>query len=182
MDNRQISKLLSLVLRHQPQVLGITLDEAGWTDVDMLLEKMQQKGINLDRNRLIEVVETNDKKRFAFNTGSTKIRASQGHSLAIDLGLSPVQPLEYLYHGTAEANIPSILQQGIQKRSRRHVHLSADEYTAIKVGQRHGKPIVLLIKSGQMYRHGILFYMSENKVWLTDFVEAKYLSIHSNKT
>ncbi|QHT71223.1 RNA 2'-phosphotransferase [Rhodocytophaga rosea] len=175
MKDKDISKYLSLVLRHQPQVLGITLDESGWTEVNGLLEKMQQKGMNVDFEKLSQVVQNNDKQRFAFNADQSKIRASQGHSVSIELGLTPVQPPEVLYHGTAQANMESILKDGIQKRSRQHVHLSADEQTAIKVGQRHGKPVVLQVNSGDMNRDGHLFYLSENKVWLTDFVEAKYI-------
>lgn len=175
MDTKHVSKYLSLVLRHQPQVLGITLDEAGWTDVAILLEKMQQKGMQVEFTKLVEVVQTNDKQRFAFNADHTKIRASQGHSVSIDLELSPVEPPEHLYHGTAEASLPSILKEGIHKRSRQHVHLSSDEKTAIKVGQRHGKPVVLLIKSGEMYRKGLLFYQSENQVWLTEYVSPAFI-------
>jgi putative RNA 2'-phosphotransferase len=175
MKDKDISKFLSLVLRHQPQVAGITLDEAGWTEVNELLQKMQQKGMDVDMEQLTQIVQNNDKQRFAFNADRSKIRASQGHSVSIELGLQPVQPPEILYHGTAQANLTSILKDGIQKRSRQHVHLSADEQTAIKVGQRHGKPVVLQVKSGDMYRDGHLFYHSENGVWLTDFVNSRYL-------
>ncbi len=116
------------------------------------------------------------KKRFAFNEDHTKIRASQGHSIAIDLALVSQQPPEFLYHGTARANISSILETGIEKRNRQHVHLSSDKETAVKVGSRHGEPVVLTIRTGKMHNDGILFYQSENGVWLTDYVNTKYIS------
>jgi putative RNA 2'-phosphotransferase len=175
MKEKDISKFLSLVLRHQPQTLGIELDPQGWTQVDVLLQKLQRKGMPVDLDQLRQVVANNDKQRFAFNADCSLIRASQGHSVAIDLGLTPVEPPEYLYHGTAEANVSTILQEGLRKQSRQHVHLSVDEATAIKVGQRHGKPVVLRVASGRMHRDGNAFYLSENKVWLTEAVEAKYL-------
>ena len=177
MKDKDISKYLSLVLRHQPTLLGITLDTEGWTEVSLLLIKLQSKGMPVDFGRLKQVVDSNDKKRFAFNEDFTKIRASQGHSVSVDLGLEPRQPPEFLYHGTAETNIQAILAEGIQKRSRQHVHLSADLSTAEKVGRRHGKPCILLVKSGEMYLEGLLFYQSENKVWLTDYVNPRYLQV-----
>ena len=175
MKDKDLSKFLSLILRHQPQELGIILDEAGWTDVDILLAKMQARNMVVDIERLRQIVQNNDKQRFAFNADRSKIRASQGHSVSVELGLTPVEPPEILYHGTAQANLESILNEGIRKCSRQHVHLSADEQTALKVGQRHGKPVVLRVKSGDMYRNGHLFYLSENRVWLTEFVEVKYI-------
>ena len=121
-------------------------------------------------------METNDKKRFILNEDKTRIRANQGHSIDIDLALKPQQPPEFLYHGTAEANLASIFEKGIEKRNRQHVHLSQDKETATKVGMRHGKPQILTIKTGEMFQDGIDFYLSENNVWLTDFVDAKYIS------
>jgi putative RNA 2'-phosphotransferase len=177
MKDKDVSKLLSLVLRHQPETIGIVLDPQGWTDVGTLLRKMQAKGMPVDLPLLKQVVATNDKQRFAFNPDFSRIRANQGHSVAVDLGLTPVPPPEYLYHGTAEASLSAILAEGLRKQSRRHVHLSADIPTAIKVGGRHGKPVVLLVKSGEMHRLGNPFYRSENNVWLTDFVAPEYLEI-----
>lgn len=175
-EKKKISKFLSLILRHQPETIGLKLDENGWADVEELRAKSAQKRIYFTPEELDEVVETNNKKRFAFNEDKTQIRASQGHSINIDLSLEGVQPPDFLYHGTAEANISSILEKGIEKRTRQHVHLSADKETATKVGMRHGKPIILTIRTGKMFEEGILFYLSANGVWLTDFVDAKYIS------
>ncbi|MCE3075121.1 RNA 2'-phosphotransferase [Chryseobacterium gwangjuense] len=174
---KKISKFLSYVLRHHPELIGLTLDEQGWTSVDEIITKSKRdsyQGFTFEE--LNEVVETNDKKRFIFNEDKTKIRANQGHSIDIDLALKPQQPPEFLYHGTAQNNVVSILEKGIEKRSRQHVHLSLDKETATKVGMRHGKPIILTIRTGKMYEDGIVFYLSENNVWLTDFIEAQYIS------
>lgn len=176
-QKKKISKFISLVLRHKPEVINLKLDENGWTDVAELIAKSKRdshEGFTFEE--LNEIVETNDKKRFIFNEDKTKIRANQGHSVDIDLVLKPKQPPEFLYHGTAQSNIDSILEKGIEKRSRQHVHLSQDKETATKVGMRHGKPTILIIKTQEMFNDGIEFYLSENNVWLTDFVDAKYIS------
>lgn len=175
-ETKRISKFLSLILRHQPDIIGLKLDENGWADVEELRAKSAKKGRNFSLEELDEVVETNNKKRFAFNEDKTKIRASQGHSIDINLALEAIQPPDFLYHGTAEANISSILEKGIEKRTRQHVHLSADKETAAKVGMRHGKPIILTIRTGKMHEEGIAFYQSANGVWLTEFVDPKYIS------
>ncbi|PTT19531.1 RNA 2'-phosphotransferase [Chryseobacterium sp. HMWF028] len=175
-EKKKISKFLSLILRHQPESIGLKLDENGWADIEELRGKSAKKRIYFTPEELDEVVETNNKKRFAFNKDKTMIRASQGHSIDIDLALETKQPPEFLYHGTAEANISSILEKGIEKRTRQHVHLSADKETAAKVGMRHGKPVILTIRTGTMYQEGLSFYLSANEVWLTDFVDAKYIS------
>lgn len=171
-----ISKLLSLVLRHKPEGIGLQLDNNGWADVNELLTKLEKKNVEISMNELKEIVETNDKKRFVFNEDSTRIRANQGHSIEIDLALTPTPPPAFLYHGTAEKNLNSIFENGIQKMNRQHVHLSKDKETALKVGLRHGKALVLTILSGQMQQDGIDFYQSENGVWLTDFVATQYIS------
>lgn len=173
---KHISKFMSLVLRHKPEEIGLHLDDNGWADVSELIERMNAKGIKATIEIINEVVATNEKKRFAFNDDKTRVRASQGHSVDIDLALKPAEPPEFLYHGTGEKNVNVILAEGIQKRSRQHVHLSADKETAVNVGSRHGKPIVLIVLSGEMYQDGKLFYLSANGVWLTDFVETKYIS------
>jgi putative RNA 2'-phosphotransferase len=170
-----LSKFLSLVLRHQPETIGIRLDKNGWTDVNELLEKASKAGIQIDRQTLNHVVDTNSKKRFAFNDDLTKIRASQGHSIDIELGYTNQKPPEILFHGTGERSVQSILEKGLEKQSRQHVHLSSDYETAIKVGQRHGKPFVFKVLAGQMYNDGFLFFISDNGVWLTEKVPAKYL-------
>ncbi|WP_419494358.1 RNA 2'-phosphotransferase [Chryseobacterium bernardetii] len=175
-ETKRISKFLSLILRHQPETIGLKLDENGWADVEELRERSAKKKVYFSLEELDEVVETNNKKRFAFNEDKTKIRASQGHSINIDLALEALQPPDFLYHGTAEANISSILEKGIEKRNRQHVHLSADKETATKVGMRHGKPIILTIRTGKMYEDGIAFFQSANGVWLTEFVDPKYIS------
>jgi putative RNA 2'-phosphotransferase len=164
------SKFISLVLRHKPEEIGLKLDVNGWADVNELL----QKG-NLDLETLKEIVATNEKKRFAFNDDCTKIRASQGHSIDVNLNLKPVQPPNVLYHGTAEKFLQSIRKQGILKGKRQHVHLSPDVPTARMVGSRHGKPIVLLIGSELMYNDHFEFYLSDNNVWLVDHVPKNYI-------
>ncbi|MFP3832511.1 RNA 2'-phosphotransferase [Chryseobacterium sp. SIMBA_028] len=174
-ETKRISKFLSLILRHQPESIGLKLDENGWADVEELRTKSARKRIHFTLEELDEVVETNNKKRFAFNDDKSKIRASQGHSIDIDLALEALQPPEFLYHGTAEANIFSIFEKGIEKRNRQHVHLSADKETATKVGMRHGKPVILTIRTGKMHEDGLFFYQSANGVWLTEFVDAKYI-------
>ncbi len=170
-----ISKFLSLVLRHKPETIGIALDENGWASTKELIEKMSASGTELNFETLAHVVETNPKKRFAFNEDRSRIRASQGHSLEIELGYAPKTPPEILYHGTAVDNLDSIRENGLQKQSRHHVHLSADKETAQKVGMRHGKPVVLEVLSGEMQRSGVVFYRSENGVWLTDFVGVGFI-------
>lgn len=171
----QISKFLSLVLRHQPQTIGIELDQNGWTNIDVLIKHANDYGVKIDRHLLNHIVATNAKKRFAFNDTQDKIRASQGHSVDIELGYINQQPPEILFHGTGEKSAPSILQHGIEKRSRQHVHLSSSLETAIKVGQRHGKPHIFKVLAGQMFKDNFQFFISDNGVWLTDNVPARYL-------
>lgn len=172
-----ISKFLSLVLRHRPEIIGIVLDENGWTAVPTLIERMQAAGTNIDLPLLKAVVATNNKKRFAFNEDETMIRANQGHSVEIDLAYEPKEPPSILYHGTGQQSIEVILKEGLHKRSRHHVHLSADADTAKAVGQRHGKPVVLQVAALQMHREGHVFYQSTNGVWLTEHVPAGYIQL-----
>lgn len=172
---KSVSKFLSLVLRHSPETIGLKLDENGWADVKELIEKCNKKGERLDAELLDYVVENNDKKRFAFNEDKTKIRASQGHSISVELDLAEAEPLEYLYHGTVAKFMESIRKEGLKKMSRQHVHLSKDKETATKVASRRGVPQILTVRSGAMYRDGFKFYLSENNVWLTDEVPAKYI-------
>lgn len=174
---KNISKFISLVLRHQPEEINLHLDENGWADVTELLEKMNGKGIRIDIDTLTTIVETNDKKRFAFNDDKTKIRASQGHSIDVDLELQPVTAPAILYHGTTAKYLDSIFTTGIQKQSRQHVHLSQTEETAKAVGGRHGKPVILTIDAKAMQAEGFLFYLSANNVWLADEVPAKFISL-----
>ena len=172
---KHISKFLSYVLRHNPDKLGITLDTNGWTSVAILLEKINVGEYSLSMEELEEVVATNNKKRFAFNEDKTKIRANQGHSINVDLALESKVPPNYLYHGTVEKFMPSIREKGLIKGSRHHVHLSADKETAINVGSRRGKPIILTIRSGEMQAKDHTFYQSENGVWLTDVVPTEFI-------
>jgi len=134
----------------------------------------------IDFETLEVIIETNDKKRFSFNEDKTLIRANQGHSINIDLGYEPKEPPTILFHGTADKSVESILKTGIEKRNRQHVHLSKDKETAIKVGQRHGKPIILEIHSLKMSQNGYEFYLSDNNVWLTEFVPVEYIELNKN--
>jgi putative RNA 2'-phosphotransferase len=174
---KHISKLMSLVLRHQPQAIGLQLDENGWASVQELMAKMNANGTKVDLSTLNMAVETNDKKRFAFNEDKTMVRANQGHSIEVDLNLKAAVPPDTLYHGTAERFIYSILKEGLKKQQRQHVHLSLHEQTAKAVGSRHGKPVILLIDAKAMARDGHIFYLSENNVWLTDSVPVQYITI-----
>jgi len=174
---KNISKLMSLVLRHEPEYIGLSLDAEGWTTTDDLIDKMNKKGIHVDFEMIQKVVETNDKKRFAFNEDKTKIRANQGHSIEVELNLQQMLPPEILYHGTAHKYLEVILKEGLKKQQRHHVHLSAEKATALSVGSRHGKPIILEINTLEMLRDGHVFYISDNDVWLVDHVPPRYLII-----
>ncbi|GAB3947818.1 RNA 2'-phosphotransferase [Spirosoma harenae] len=169
-ETTRISKRLSLILRHRPESIGILLDENGWTDVAILLNKLA-----ISKAILSHVVATNNKKRFAFNADETKIRANQGHSVDIDLGYQTQEPPKVLYHGTGQNSVQSILKTGLQKQKRHHVHLSADIETALNVGKRHGVPVVLEVNTEQMQNDSFAFYQSTNGVWLTDHVPVKYI-------
>ncbi|ELI6456075.1 RNA 2'-phosphotransferase [Flavobacterium psychrophilum] len=174
-----LSKFFSLILRHKPETIGIKLDENGWVNTTVLLEKSNQHGHKIDFETLKIIVETNNKKRFSFSDDFEKIRANQGHSLDIELGYLPTKPPKILFHGTAEKNINSIKLNGLEKRNRHHVHLSQDIETALNVGKRHGKPIVLEIHSEEMYNHKFDFFLSENGVWLTEKVPTIYIKEQS---
>lgn len=182
MNHEKLSRYLSLILRHAPERAGLTLDAQGWVGVPELIRACKNHGHQISREILDEVVATNSKKRFAFNEDGTKIRASQGHSIDVDLGLAPVEPPEFLFHGTAMSSKDSILGQGLEKRTRQHVHLSADEETARNVGSRHGKPLVFTVSSAKMHAAGLQFFRSANGVWLTDHVPPEYLSCSWNST
>ena len=171
------SKYLARHLRHQPEALGLTLDPGGWVAVDALLAAMRRHGIELSRAQLDEIVARNNKQRFSFDETGTRIRANQGHSIPVDLQLAPATPPDALYHGTSKATIGPILREGLQKMRRQHVHLSRDKATAIKVGSRHGAPIVLLVDAAAMARDGYRFFLSDNGVWLTDHVPPRYLRV-----
>lgn len=170
------SRFISLILRHKPEVIGITLDEHGWVDVDDMIVGINQSGkYKIDRDMLDEIVRTDEKQRYSYNEDHTLIRANQGHSIPVDVELEEVEPPEFLYHGTGEKFTASIDKQGLIPKSRLYVHLSPDEETAVKVGRRHGKPVIYLVRAGNMKRDGYAFYRSVNGVWLTKEVPVKYL-------
>lgn len=178
-DLVRVSKFLSLVLRHDPGAIGLALDGNGWADVDDLIRLADRHGKPLTRPLLERVVADNDKKRFAFSDDGRRVRASQGHSVEVDLALPPADPPAVLYHGTASRSVESIRAEGLRPGSRRHVHLSPDISTATKVGQRHGKPVVLVVRAAEMAAAGHPFYRSENGVWLADFVPVGYIDFPS---
>lgn len=173
----KISKYLSKHLRHTPDRLGLTLSPGGWVSVDDLLAACAARQFSLTRSELEKVVASNDKQRFSFDATGTLIRANQGHSVEVDLQLEAQIPPHILYHGTGETSVNSILQTGLLKMSRHHVHLSSDIEIAQKVGMRHGRPIIFAVDAAVMYQAGFVFYCSENGVWLVDAVPTTYLKI-----
>ena len=166
------SKFLSYVLRHKPDAIGISLDPEGWANIEELIAKAD---IPLDLDTLSKVVAISEKKRFAISADGRSIRANQGHSIAVNLGLEPAEPPELLYHGTATRFLESIREQGLLPKNRQYVHLSVDHDTAFNVGQRHGKPIVLTIPALKLHRQGHQFFQAKNGVWLTERVLADVL-------
>ncbi len=176
----RLSKFMSLVLRHQPEAANIYLDDEGWAAVDALLKGMAQAGLPITEDELREVVASSDKQRFALSTDGSRIRANQGHSRPVELGLQPMTPPALLFHGTASANAASILASGLKRQRRQHVHLSADAETARKVGSRHGRPVVFQVDAAAMAAAGHLFYCSANGVWLTDAVPPQYAAMQEN--
>ncbi len=169
------SKFLSLVLRHDPARIGITLDDAGWTDVAALLAACSAHGVNLSRDALTELVATSDKQRYALSPDGTRIRANQGHSVEVDLDLPPTPPPATLYHGTVDAALAGIRAKGLVRGARHHVHLSADLDTATKVGTRRGAPVILKVRADAMADAGHVFYRSANGVWLVDTVPTEFI-------
>lgn len=168
---KRIGPYISKLLRHDPE--NLNMDENGWVNVSELLNK-----VNITKSELDEIVNTNDKKRFSYNEDEKYIRARQGHSLNnIDLGFISKEPPLYLYHGTSNKSVNSILNNGIEHKNRQYVHLSDNINTAINVGKRHGIPIVFIINSAQMYNDKFDFFLSDNGVWLTKYVPSKYLII-----
>jgi putative RNA 2'-phosphotransferase len=176
-DVVRVSKRLSFVLRHRPDSVGITLDAAGWVDVSELLAALAGHGLPLTRADLERVVATNDKRRFAFDETRTRIRASQGHSVAVSLGYEPAAPPAELFHGTVERFLQAILREGLHAGNRHAVHLSPDVATARAVGARRGRPVVLRVDSAAMAADGWTFSRSANGVWLVDSVPPSYLAV-----
>ena len=169
------SKFLTLIIRHEPEKVGLQLDEAGWVGVDELLAAVNRNGLALTLEQLKSIVANNDKKRFAFSEDGVRIRASQGHSVEVDLKYSPQTPPEWLYHGTPERFVESIRTGGLHKGERHHVHLAADEATASKVGERRGRRVILKIRAGEMHRAGHAFFRSDNGVWLAESVPGEFI-------
>ncbi len=173
---KRTSVFISLILRHKPEVIGITLDAHGWADVDELLNGINATGkYHIDMPLLEEIVRTDNKQRYSFNENKTKIRANQGHSILVDVELKEAEPPEILYHGTGEKYMESILQEGLISKSRLYVHLSKDMETAVNVGSRHGKPHIFKVYAGEMFRQGYQFWISQNGVWQTKAVPTEYL-------
>ncbi|MDZ8077959.1 MAG: RNA 2'-phosphotransferase [Nostoc sp. DcaGUA01] len=171
----KISKYLSKYLRHTPDAIGIELAPGGWVAVDQLLTACAKNKFPISHQELELVVESSDKQRFSFDSTGTMIRANQGHSVEIDLQLEPIVPPDRLYHGTGHKSVKSILETGLCKMSRHHVHLSRDIATAENVGARHGKPVVFIVDAVAMHQAGYIFYCSDNGVWLVDSVPLEYL-------
>ena len=173
---KTISKFIAYVLRHKPSAAWIELDEQGWANVNELIDGVCKTGRFIDMQTLEEIVRTDNKRRFAFNADRTAIRANQGHSVKVDVGMKVCAPPDILYHGTAEKYIESIRKDGIIKKTRNYVHLSKDAETATKVGARHGKAVVLKIDARQMHEDGYIFMLSANDVWQTERVPIKYVT------
>lgn len=176
-DLKRVSKKLSYHLRHTPEELGIVLGAGGWVEVEVLLDALAKNGWPITRAELDEVVATNDKKRFAFSEDGRRIRASQGHSVEVDLQYEPAVPPSLLYHGTGSGAVAAIKHNGLLKMARHHVHLSADYETARAVGARHGRPAVFVVHADAMVADGAVFYRSDNGVWLIENVASKYLTL-----
>lgn len=177
MDLNNISKFISLILRHKPETIGITLDCHGWANTDELISGIAERNKGFNMEMLEEIVRNDNKQRYSFNEDKTLIRANQGHSVQVDVELKKISPPEILYHGTAEKYVKSINENGLIPKSRLYVHLSSDKETAINVGKRHGKPYVYKVLSREMWRDGYDFYLSENGVWLTRNVPIEYIEL-----
>jgi putative RNA 2'-phosphotransferase len=175
-DPVELSKFLSFILRHQPDAIGLALDPQGWVSIDELVEKGNASGTRFSRDNLLQIVEASDKKRFSVSADGLRIRAAQGHSVSVELGLSPREPPAVLYHGTAVRFVDSILSGGLKPQKRQQVHLSVDVATAHRVGQRYGKPFIFKIDALRMHRQGFRFYLADNGVWLIDQVPPEFLA------
>ena len=177
MDLTKLSRYISLVLRHKPEVIGISLDEQGWANVDELITGIVKNNPGFNMETLEEIVKTDNKQRYSFNADKSLIRANQGHSIPVDVELEEKEPPEYLYHGTGEKYVTSINEMGLIPKSRLYVHLSQDTETAAKVGKRHGKEVIYQVAARQMRKDGYPFFLSVNGVWLTKQVPVQYLKL-----
>jgi len=174
-ETKRISKFLSLILRREPECVGLKLDDAGWTGVDELMQAVKRHGVALTPSQLQHIVATSDKQRFAFNEDGSRIRANQGHSIEVDLGYTPQTPPELLYDGTATRFLSSIREAGLKRMERHHVHLSAETRVTLQVAGRHGQPVLLTIRAGRMHLCGHVFFRSDNGVWLVDHVPSQFI-------
>lgn len=174
-DMQRLSKFLSYVLRHAPEKVGLQLDEQGWADVDELIEACRKKNKPLDRATLEKIVATDSKGRYSFSDDGRRIRANQGHSIRVDLQLKEATPPDRLFQGTVARFLDPIREEGLKKMGRHHVHLSVDRATAVNVGSRRGKPVILVIRAREMHDAGHKFYLSDNGVWLTDHVPVEFI-------
>lgn len=166
------SKKLSFLLRHHPEKFKITLDKKGYASIVDIT-----RNTDLTENDISLIVSGNNKQRFSYNEERTMIKANQGHSIEIQHDFKIVNPQGVtLFHGTAEANLTSIFKNGLNKMDRHHVHLTHDPEIARQTGNRHGRGVVLVIDVKAMVRDKIIFYLSENNIWLTDYVPAKYIT------
>lgn len=179
MNLTRTSKYVSLLLRHKPEKAGIHLDQHGWAEVDELIKGVSKTHM-FNMEILEEIVRTDNKQRYSFNEDKTKIRANQGHSIPVDVELKEAKPPKQLWHGTGEKYVSAIDEQGLLHKNRLYVHLSTNEETAIKVGKRHGKPVLYTVNAEEMYQDGYKFFLSKNGVWLTDQVPVKYLDKYKN--
>jgi putative RNA 2'-phosphotransferase len=176
-NNEKISKFLSLVLRHKPDEIGLVLDAQGWANIAQLIALSNEVGYRLDEALIVQIVAESDKQRFSISDDGLRIRANQGHSIAVDLELAPITPPQYLLHGTASRFLNSIMTKGLSRMSRQHVHLSENADTALRVGARYGEAVLLRVDSNAMVEAGHLFFRSDNGVWLVDSVPPKYISL-----
>ena len=177
----KLSVFISLILRHKPDAAGIRLDEHGWANVEELIDGINSTGRKFNTEMLDEIVATDEKGRYSYNEDKTLIRANQGHSIPVDVDLKEQEPPEFLYHGTSKRFLENIQAEGLKPMSRLYVHLSKDKETALKVGKRHGKPVILKVHSSEMFKEGNRFYLSENGVWLTKFIPTRYLDMEEDK-
>ncbi|MFZ1946742.1 MAG: RNA 2'-phosphotransferase, partial [bacterium] len=175
----RLSKFVSLVLRHQPEIAGLTLGQGGWVEIEDLVAGAKKAGVELSPEALRDIVEREERKRFTISDDGRRIKANYGHSLPVDLGLEPTQPPETLFHGTAWHLVEGIAAEGIARKGRHYVHLSADGTTALEVGRRHGQPVVLKIRARAMHEDGFEFRLSESGIWLTRSVPPHYIEFPS---
>lgn len=177
----KLSVFISLILRHKPDAAGISLDEHGWANVADLIDGVNATDWSINMEVLEDIVRTDSKGRYSFNKDKTLIRANQGHSIPVDVELQQAEPPAVLYHGTATRFVGTIKIEGLKPMSRLYVHLSKDYETAVKVGKRHGEPVVFEVDAKRMSKDGKSFYLSQNGVWLTKYVKPEYLAISEQK-